>query len=200
MAAIVNYRDLLLQGSATRYIAPSVSPDYVSPDDLGDLAYLDKVSTPQIQPGSITASSGIVANGAILTQQLAANAATIAVGEYTASSIASTSLTFGVPYTVQTLSAFTSKGGKVLILGGLVVEDPGTALPTGVVIRLRRNGSDIASFSIGGIAGGMFTLPPVGDQPGSGVSCTYTMTFEFAASSGTFYIKNRGLYAIECIR
>ena len=91
MAAIVNYRDLLLQGAATRYIAPSTAFD---PSTLGDLAYLDQVGTPQIQPGSITADSSIVAPGAILTQAIGANAVT--VSDFASGSVSDLTLNYNL--------------------------------------------------------------------------------------------------------
>jgi hypothetical protein len=204
MAAIVNYRDLLLQGSTTRYIPPASSPIYVMPEDLGDLAYMDQVTTPQIAPGSITAGSAIVAPGAILTQALALNAVTIPVAAYTAASVASNTLSVGSPNAIQTLPNFTSKGGKVLLHGGFVFDVGGGAIASGVVARLRRNSSDVASFSLGTLGasgvGAIITLPPVTDEPGNGVGVVYTLTVEWSGATDIFYLSNRGLLALECIR
>lgn len=122
MAAIVNYRDLLLQGASTRYIAPTTTFD---PSTLGDLALLDQVGTPQIAPGSITASSGIVAPGAIITQSLADGSVTNT--GYATGSVADLTLSY-------TLTGVSGVAYPVFILGCMTQSFPST-------ISLSVNGS-----------------------------------------------------------
>ena len=114
MAEIVNYRDLLLQGASTRYVPPSTAFD---PSSLGDLAFLDQVGTPQIQPGSITADSSIVAPGAILTQALAANAVT--VSDFASGAVADLTLNYN-------LEGDAGRLYRVFIIGSLVQSFPST--------------------------------------------------------------------------
>jgi hypothetical protein len=208
MAAIVNYRDLLLQGSTTRYIPPASSPIYVMPEDLGDLAYLDQVATPQIAPGSITADSAIVAPGAILTQALAANAASIdkSYSNSGPTTLAVSSSSPGPEVTVATLPTFTSKGGSVLIIFGMRTSDAGTYPANNVSgnkLVVRRNGTLI--YTLNEIATGIVNIPPVVDAPGIGVSVTYTVGIipdNFWSTDGPtqWDCNERAAYTLQTIR
>lgn len=184
MAAIVNFRDLLLHGAATRYVPPAGAFD---PSTLGDLALLDTVGTPQIQPGSITAGSGIVAPGAILTQALAPNAAT---NTKSVSGVGPTVITPGIfsgpgpEVTLATFPTYGSKGGTVAIQFGMRTIPVGIFGDYSAVIQhfavtnintfvVRRNGFLI--YSVGQVGFGFFTMPPVIDTTPNGTPVSYTI-------------------------
>jgi hypothetical protein len=208
MAAIVNYRDLLLQGAATRFIPPSAGFD---PSTLGDLALLDQVNTPQIAPGSITAGSGIVAPGAILTQALAPNAASITKSYYNAGpTTIGTNISGGAPeVVVATLPTFGSKGGQILISFGMRTSNSTTVgiepanNVSGNQLVVRRNGFVI--YTLNEIDVGIINIPPVFDTPGNGTPVSYTISiipFNFYSTEGpTAWLCNeRSAYLLESIK
>jgi hypothetical protein len=201
MAAIVNYRDLLLQGAGTRFIPPSAGFD---PSTLGDLALLDQVNTPQIAPGSITASSGIVAPGAILTQALAPEAATT-VRSYASSSptlITTSVVGGGPPEVVATVPTFISKGGAVLVCFGMRTSNTGSFadIVSGNTLEVRRNG--FLLFTLNDLPLGIVNIPPVVDTPSNGASVSYTISiipFTFSSTGGpvAWYCNERAAYTLQ---
>jgi hypothetical protein len=205
MAAIVNYRDLLLQGSV-RYIAPAISA--FDPSTLGDLALLDQVSTPQIAPGSITADSSIIAPGAILTQALATNAASITKSYFSnGPTVIGTSIVGGgSEVVVATFPTYGSKGGQVAIHFGMRTSNAG-AYPannvSGNKLVVRRNG--FLLYELNEIDVGIVNMIPVFDTPGNGTPVSYTISiipFNFWANDGpaTWHCNERSAYLLESIK
>lgn len=210
MAAIVNYRDLLLQGAATRYVPPPLAFD---PSTLGDLAYLDKVNTPQIQPGAITAGSGIVAPGAILTQALAPNAATNARYDHGngPTLIVVDAFFPSVPapeVILATIPTFGAKGGTVLLNFGMRTANDGflpADLIAGNKLVVRRNGFVI--YTLNEILPGLLTMPPVFDTPPSGTPVQYTFGVQpilfrcdVTPAFGAWHCYERSAFMLEAIR
>ena len=149
--------------------------------------------------GNMLVTGSIFANhltvNSISTTNVQANTATIAVSAYTAASM---SIPLTGVHTLQTLPAFTSKGGIVVInFGCVMVPVSGNT----VIYSLTRNGTSIFSITVQVANEAVVTFPPITDTPGTGVSVTYAVTADLNnTGSAASAAKNRGLYALEAVR